>query len=133
MLGISNNTQAANIDITDNMPKSGHVELNGSKIVNPSSPLFANQTFSKPVQPWFATSLYALNVKNGRWVTYSDHHNYLNGYKWSHSRFIYYSGPHTASAKVGNGRTITSRANSGQWADATAKGYGLAQAWYNIL
>lgn len=133
VLGTSNKTQAANIDITESMPKSGHVELNGSKVVNPSSPLFVNQTHFKSNQPWFTMSLYALNIKNGRWVTYSDHHNYLNGYKWSHSRFMYYSGLHTASARVGSGRTITSTANSGQWADATAKGYGLAQAWYNIL
>lgn len=130
---------AATIDITDDMPKSGSVVLSDTNnIVKASNPLFmekANQNKVNTSTPWFAVSLarHVENIKNGRWVSYTDHHNYLNNYKWSHSNFLYYAGLHSSSAKVGNGKLVKSKiTKAGKWSYATAKGYGTAKAWYRI-
>lgn len=127
---LTSTSKAATIDITDDMPTSGSVIIKGDKVISASNnTLLHSLTPTKNTLPYL-TSLYALNVENGRWVCYSDHHNYINGYKWSHSRFIHYTKNHHASARVGKGQLVTRYAGPGQWADAVAKGYGTAQAWY---
>ncbi|CCI82403.1 lactococcin 972 family bacteriocin [Lactobacillus hominis] len=116
------------------MPNSGSVVFNGNKTISASSNLLLNpvKTPKVPFSPFFTSFSQIVNVKNGRWVYYSDHHNYFNGYKWSHSRFYHATRNHHASAKVGSGPLVVRYAGPGQWAEAVAKGYGLAQAWYGI-
>lgn len=131
---------AASVDITNDMPKSGSIVLNdNNSIAKASNPLFtesSKQSQNTTSTPWFAISFarQAENIKNGRWVAYTDHNNYLNGYKWSHSNFLYYNGIHSSSAKVGKNKTVQSGfKTANKWSYATAKGKGAAKAWYNIF
>ncbi|QNQ81577.1 hypothetical protein [Lactobacillus sp. PV012] len=125
---------AATIDITDDMPSSGSVVIEGQKIKESSSPLFvAPKKRIQTSTPWFTVSLArdVVNMKNGRWVSYTDHNNYFNHYKWSHSNFYYTLGRHHSSAKVGSGKIRTAVGIERGWSYATAKGYGTAKTWYS--
>lgn len=131
---LSSSAHAATIDITDDMPSSGSVVVEGQKIKEYSSPLLAPKKKVQTSTPWFAVSLArdVVNMKNGRWVSYTDHNNYFNHYKWAHSNFYYTLGRHRAAAQVGKGRKVFAVAGAKQWAYATAKGYGTAKTWYSI-
>lgn len=130
---LSSSAHAATIDITDDMPSSGSVVVEGQKIKEYSSPLLAPKKKVQTSAPWFTVSLArdVVNMKNGRWVSYTDHNNYFNHYKWAHSNFYYTLGRHHSSAKVGNGKIQTAPGPAKGWSYATATGRGTAKTWYS--
>lgn len=83
---------------------------------------------SQPLENGLGT---AINFAHSRWVYYTDHNNYLNGYKWSHSNYYHQDVYHSSSAAVSNSDFTKRYANAGQYSIATAAGKGTAQAWYD--
>ncbi|MEY8662330.1 hypothetical protein AALT52_05450 [Ligilactobacillus faecis] len=129
---------AASVEVPNDLPQ-GEVQLDDHDNVVASSSSLLVPTASPKLEDKHdlynlvsSVNLTAINLPNGRWVYYSDHHNYFNGYKWGHSNYVNWVQDHTATAKVGDSSSVV-RKPSGQWAYATAKGYGTFQAFYNNI
>lgn len=132
LTGVPAISKAATVDSSPKIPNSGYVALDdNNKIVESSSPAFTSSstknsdsnklTPRSPSFPWWPHS---------RWVYYSDHNNYLNGYKWMHSNYYHNSERHSSTAAVGNGSKKRVFAGADKFSYATAKGYGTGKAWY---
>lgn len=131
----SSMVKAANVDITENMPEEGYVELDDNNhVVAASSPLLKEAAQPKA----YSKSDYLFGgmkdiryVKGGKFTCYSETLNYATRYKASHSYFTHDTRRHYSSAKVGNGKLVRSANTApGKRAAATAKGYGKAFAYY---
>lgn len=131
LTGIPSISQAATTDLSLKVPNSGYVAFDNNKIIESSSSIFTyppnkkfesgNATIFSPSYPWWPHS---------RWVYYSDHNNYLNGYKWSHSNYYHDCERHSSTAAVGGQDKTRVFAGAGSFSYATATSYGTAQAWY---
>lgn len=130
---------AASVTVPDSL-NSGEVQLDdhdqvvfasSMALVEPNEPIPQNLTDKQALFARLSNANFtAVNMPNSRWVYYSDHHNYFNGYKWGHSNYFHRFARHTATAKVGNNfKLVPALENS--WAFATAKGYGTFKAYYN--
>ncbi|MBA1394427.1 hypothetical protein EQ500_11230 [Lactobacillus sp. XV13L] len=122
---------ATTIDMPASAPNSGYVALDDNDhVIDSSSSIIKalaqkNENSHNTIQPRDV-----INWRYSRWVYYTDHHNFTNGYKWSHSNYYHSQEYHTSSAAV-NGTDFTRRgANAHNYSIATAAGYGQAQAWY---
>ena len=136
----SSYAQAVSVDVPNYLPQ-GEVQLDDHDKVVSASAEVLKKTPATTDQKWSLfdlvsnVSLAAVNLPNGRWVYYSDHHNYFNGYKWGHSNYLNRVYDHYATAKIFPGKTIDSFqsifASKGSWSYATAKGYGTFYAYYS--
>lgn len=131
----SSMVKAANVDITENMPKEGYVELDDNNhVIAASSPLLKEAAQQKNYSKYdylFGSMKDRKFVKGGKFTCFSETLNYVTGYKASHSYFTHDTRRHYASAKVGNGKLVRSANTApGKKASATAKGYGKAFAYY---
>lgn len=132
----SSYAQAASVDVPNYLPQ-GEVQLDDHDKVVSASAEVLKKTPATTDQKWSLfdlvsnVSLAAVNLPNGRWVYYSDHHNYFNGYKWGHSNYLNRVYDHYSTAQVGND-TKNAFAVKGSWSRATAKGYGTFRAYYSI-
>lgn len=128
IVGIPSLVKATTIDLPENAPKSGYVAFNDQdEIVESSSATLKKLATNSSTKPQFKT---AINMANSRWVYFSDHHNYINGYKWSHSNYYHTKEYHTSTAAVSGHDRTRREAKAKQWSFATAAGKGTAQAWY---
>ncbi|CAM3163333.1 hypothetical protein SAMN04487792_1046 [Lactobacillus bombicola] len=118
--------------MSSKVPNSGYVAFDdNNKVIESSSPVFTSQSVKKSDSP--ATTTYSPGYPwwpHSRWVYFADHHNYFNGYKWSHSNYYHDSERHSSTAAVGGKDTTTIYAGANKFSYALAKGYGTAQAWY---
>ena len=128
--------QAVSVDVPNYLPQ-GEVQLDDhDNVVSASSEVLkGTSTEVNQNRSLFDivsnVSLAAVNLPNGRWVYYSDHHNYFNGYKWGHSNYLNRVFYHYSTAIVGND-TKSDFGVKGFWSRATAKGHGTFRAYYGI-
>lgn len=122
---------ATTIDMPTSAPNSGYVVLDDSDHVIDASSLVIKDLAQKSenstnsIQPRDV-----VNWRHSRWVYYTDHNNYINGYKWSHSNYYHSQTYHTSAAAVGGANFTRRGANAHSYSMATAAGRGRAQAWY---
>ncbi|WP_124943346.1 hypothetical protein [Weissella viridescens] len=119
---------AATIDINDSTPgvqslyfdKDNNLAGASSKNLFERASACGSADIAKNKTPQLAG---AVNYANGRWVYYTDHNNYLNGYKWGHSNYTQRKLSHSSSARVGGTlRSASARAEQQSQAVAKAKG-----------
>lgn len=101
---------AMSITLDDTAPNSGSVTLDDNDdVVSASSPILYNLAKNAESNAT-GTSKYQLKTayhwRNSDWVFYSDHHNYINGYKQGHSNYLHHKVRHGSFATVGGNVTV---------------------------
>ncbi|KMO48131.1 hypothetical protein ACR74Y_12760 [Lacticaseibacillus rhamnosus] len=127
-ISIPSLASAATIDLPASAPNYGYVALDDEgAVIDSSSPILTalDQQARNHVH-----KREAVNFAHSRWVYYSDHHNYFNGYKWSHSNYYHNAEYHTSTAAVSGHDKTTASAKAHNYSVATAAGKGKAQMWY---
>ena len=124
---------AETIDLGTSAPNTGSVTLNSNdQIIAASSNYYGLKVNSEKLEIQNRSGSEHF-LPTGSWTYFSDHHNFLNGYKWGHSNFLskkrrHGSYAHLARKNVGGGWVY---ASAGHWSYSTAKGYGTFTAKYD--
>ncbi|WP_020090531.1 hypothetical protein [Levilactobacillus parabrevis] len=122
---------ASAVELTGNAPESGSVTLNSDDSVVSASSNELLAEIDGSAQKAATLLRTVVNMKSGRWVYYSDHHNYLNKYKWGHSNYYRSTSSHESKAKVGSKSSGWVSASAHHYSKATAKGKGTFKAYYS--
>lgn len=121
---------AATIDLDSTAPQQGSVILDDHDNLLASSSEALTNIINGVKKDASTMVRDVVNVENGRWVYFSDHHNYFNGYKWGHSNYLNKKQTHSAYAKIGGNSGEWVRKTANNWAYNTKKGYGTFVAKY---
>ncbi|KRK09998.1 lactococcin 972 family bacteriocin [Lacticaseibacillus zeae] len=120
---------ATTIDLPETAPNSGYVALDDNdNVTATSSPVLTELVTKQGTSKRKPRA--AVNMANSRWVYYTDHNNYFNGYKWAHSNYYHRTEYHSSTAAVDGKDTTTRYADARKWSQATAAGKGEPQFWY---
>lgn len=131
----SYSVNATSLTLNVRTPSSGSVTLdNNDNVVSASSPviynLAKNAEDSTSNSPGLQSRT-AVNMANSRWVYYSDHHNYINGYKQGHSNYLHHKQRHGSYAKVGGSGDGWRYASAQKWSNSNGASKGTFVAKYD--
>lgn len=126
---------AMSITLDDTAPNSGSVTLDDNDdVVSASSPILYNLAKNAESNAT-GTSKYQLKTayhwRYSDWVVYSDHHNYINGYKQGHSNYLHHKVRHGSFATVGGSGDGWRYASAQKWSYASGAGKGTFVAKFD--